>query len=1089
MAELGNLKSFSDNFSFPENEKGILKFWLDEQVYKKIVEKNKAGEILDFLDGPAFVSSDCLHYGHMLVGALKSCTLNFANMHGMKVSNKIGYDVHGLPSEEKVSSRLGLKTKKEIETYGIGNYNTKAREMIHSFAGSWQPIYNRMARFLDFKNEYKTMDTPYMETVWWVFKQLWDQGLIYKGSKVMPFSTGCETCLSNFEASGDDIYREVNDPAIFVKFKVKQEENTYFVAWTTTPWTLPSNLALCVNAKLTYVKIKDKKNQEFYILAQDCLPNLYHNSRKSKEQEQERESEYEILSSFLGSELENMEYEPIFSYYQEGRIFKVLNDDLAEAGCGSGIVHLAPSFGMEDLEVCLKKNIIHIQELQKFCPVDDRGHFTEPIKDYLNMPWQEVNGLILERLKREKIILKRENHLHKYPFCWRTDTPLIYKAVSSFFVKVTALKDQLLENNKKVNWVPEYIGSGKFHNWLANVKDWSVSRSRFFGTPLPVWTSDDGEEMICVGSIQELMELSQCQMPITDLHREFIDSIEIPSKQGKGMLKNVKLVLDCWFESGCAPYGQIHYPFNDKDIFDDRKFICDFILEGSDQCRGWFYTLMVLSTALFNKPAFKNVICTGLILAADGKKLSKKLGNYESPENIFNKYSADALRTYLLGSPATHAEAFKFNNEDVGQIVGKLHHWFHTCKFLVEHIIKFEKDGHSFDLMTYKNSTNVMDRWIQANLRTTITCIENEMAAFRISKIIPVIMNFIENLKNWYIRFNRNRFRGRFCSPVEQGQALSTLFRVLFEFAKVTAPFVPYLSETMYQKLKILLPTQDQQISIHLCHYPHAEDFISDPIMELKMTRLQHIAEMVRSIRAKSKDSMSGKVPLKCVTIAHDDPKMIQELQEIERYMHEECNTLQLRYVTSNELYKLRLIPNEKNIGIKFRAMAKEIKMKLMSLTEKEIQEFNLHQKLTIRVQEKEYEMTNEYLTIEKELNVNLNPTEKAMIHNQSGMIVIVDLEQNQEVIEAYIQRLFIITVQKMRKKTSLKPWNKINIYYETQSQEIDQMIKKNYSSIVETLIYKVYPMFHKKDNEKILISEKTSIYNYPISFTICEQP
>ena len=809
------LRQYSSEFSFQEQEKVILKFWKEKEIYKKIVEKNKKGPIFNFIDGPPFVSSDSLHIGHILISSGKSSVLNYYQMLGYNVCNKLGFDVHGIPTEHRVSKLLNLMTPKDVEKFGIANYNKKCKEVIQSYSGAWQGTFDRVGRFLNYNNEYKTLDLKFMESVWWVFKQLWDKGLVYKGYRVMPYSTGCNTALSNFEASGIENYKEVIDPTAYVKFKLI-DEDCYLIAWTTTPWTLPCNLALCVHPKLKYIKIHDMKNNEDYIISEKSLDRLYSTFQKN----------FKTLGNLSGESLIGRSYQPQFDFFSN-RNFKIIGDDFVKEDEGTGIVHIAPAFGNDDFETCLKNNIINRESANEFCPVDENGCYTQKISPFQGMYVRDANMLIIEDLKKRGLLFKKEMYKHNYPFCWRTDTPLIYKLVSSVFIKVTDLKEKLLKNNKKINWIPENVGTGRFHQWLDNVKDWGVSRTRFFGTPLPLWISDDEQEIVCIGSLDELKKLAGLSEVPKDIHKEFIDEIKIPSqKGGSGMLKNIGLVFDCWFESGCVPYGQLHYPFENKDFFDDKEYLGDFVLEGIDQTRGWFYTLLVLSTALFDKPPFKNVICAGLILDEKGHKISKKLGNFIPPVEIFDQFGADATRMYLLSSPAILAEAFKFRKEDIANMIKKFIQILNANKFFIEYAIKLTKEKINVDFDAYKKSSNPTDCWMQARIGSFISFIQIEMGNYRLNKIWSHIHNFIEDLTNWYLKFNRNRLKGRFCTKEDQMAAFSTLFLALLNFAKISAPFIPFLAETLYQYLKPLLPIRSPD-SVHLNNYPSASEFLA----------------------------------------------------------------------------------------------------------------------------------------------------------------------------------------------------------------------------------------------------------------------
>lgn len=1086
------LTQMADGFKFPANEVEISNMWKLLDLYKRILEKNKMFKELNFTDGPPFVSSDSIHTGTAFIMAMKSIFNNFWTMHGYNVLNKIGYDCHGLPVEQIASKQLNLSTNEQIRAFGLANYNKKCEEIINSFSEAWQPTFNKLARFVDFDNEYKTLDLNFMETVWWAWKSLWEKDLVYRGYRIMPYSTACGTSLSASEASGDDVYKEVSDPAIYVKFQLKDQPDTHFVAWTTTPWTLPSNLALAMNPKLKYVKVYDNKTNEFYILAEGCLHNLYDQLKQNKKKtnkmdDKKEELPFEVISVFMGSDFENKEYIPLFNYFANNRTFKVIMGDFVEEGNGTGIVHLAPSFGQDDFDACTKAGVVTVEDVGNYCPIDDNGFVTEPVSDYVGDHVFVTNTKIIKRLKQENKMLKKEMYKHSYPHCWRTDTPLIYKAVSSFFIKVTAIKDKIVANNEKINWVPEHIGSGKFKQWLENAKDWGVSRSRFFGTPIPVWVSDCGLEMICVGSIDELVQLANLDYRPTNLHPQYINKIQIPSQQGKGMLKWNESIFDCWFESGCVPFGQIHYPFENKNFFDDKEYLCDFICEGSDQTRGFFYTLMVLSTALLNKPAFKNVICCGLILADDGKKFSKRLGNFIPPMQICDEYGADALRLYLSGSPAAHAEAFQFNKEHLKEINGKYFQWFNGLKFLIEHTMKYQKDGFVFDVNAHKTSNNIMDCWILSRVRTMLVNIEMAMNNYTFYKVKPEIMDFIEDLTNWYIKFNRNRLRGRYCDNIEQSQALSTLYHVMLMFTIIAAPFVPFLTETMYQKLKTLLPSDEQLDSVHLCTYPSVDEFSTNVNVERSMKRLQIVAGIIRSSRTKSDSSTSAKVPIINVIIINDDQQYLDDIKMLENYLCEEVNVMNITYKTSYGTINYKIEPNNKEIGVKYRARGSEIKTKLAELTQDQIMNYlaNKDNGLTLFVAGKDIILNEPIFSISKNQNLTLNKNEFAVTEGQT--IVICDFTQNEEVLRSHIMRLFIVAVQKMRKVTSLRPWNKIGIYYHTDNELINKVLTERLNDLKQELLYEVQQMQNRNLNEKEITTDENEIYGSTVTITITD--
>lgn len=1069
LINMDNLAQLQDNFSFPASEKQFLAKWKELNLYALIQQQNVDGPNYDNVDGPPFTSAPVLHPGHAHIAVMKSLLVNFLNMKGYNVKNIIGYDVHGLPTESIVSKMLGLKDNKDIKNYGLANYNEKCEETVNSFANSWQPIYDRLGRFVDYKNEYKTLDCNFMETVWWVWNHLWNKDLVYKGFKIMPYSTECGTPLSNSEATGEDVYKDVVDPAIFVKFKLANS-NDYFVVWTTTPWTLPANLALAMNPNMQYLKVTDLASGNNFIVAESCLNNLYKVDKKQKEKQ------YNVIDKFLGKDFADCKYEPIFNYYD--REFKVIMAEFVTEGSGTGIVHLAPAYGQDDFDACVQNNIVTTESIGLYCPIDENGYVVEPVKEYIGMKVLATNNLIIDRLKQENKLVKKEMYKHSYPHCYRTDTPLIYKAVPGFFIKVTDLKQDLLNNNEKVHWVPEHIGQKRFKKWLEDAKDWAVSRTRFFGTPIPTWISDDGLEMQTIGSIDELVKLGSLSERPTNIHPQFIKDIKIPSKQGKGMLSWCEYVFDCWFESGCVPYGQIHYPFENSNAFDDKDYVAEFVCEAIDQCRGWFYTLMVISTALFNKPAFKNVICNGLILADDGKKFSKRLANYTNPIELCDKYGADAIRLYTLGSPAAHGEAFHFNIKHIEEINGKFYQLVNGLKFLIEHLTKFHKDGNVFDYNNYKDNDNITDNWILAKTSQLIKNINDTVNNYIFYKAKNEILDFIEDLTNWYIKFNRNRLRGRFCDIDEQHKALATLFTVLLTLSKTMAPFTPFLADLIYSKLSVVITNSRK--SVHLELYPLHTDFPVNNQIINQMTKLQNIAGVIRNLRAKTTTATSAKMPIKNVTIVDNN----NDIKILERYLCEEINAMSITYKQEHGTVSYKVEPNNKTIGQTFRGLAKDIKNKLESLTNLEIETVIENKKVVIEFGKDKIELDEQYYKITKQHDLQLKENEDGLVVDD--VIVIVDFTQDELVLENYITRLFVVSVQKMRKTSKLRPWNKIRIYYKTDNGLILKTLAKNAEKIGTELLYPISPET-SYDLDKVIKSETNTINNSDIVITLVD--
>ncbi|MEJ5273802.1 MAG: isoleucine--tRNA ligase, partial [Spirochaetota bacterium] len=693
----------SQHVDFPELEEKILKFWQENKIFEKSLEIRKDSDAFVFYDGPPFATG-LPHYGHFVPGLLKDIVPRYKTMKGYHVDRRWGWDCHGLPVENEMEKELNLSTKKDILAFGIDKFNEACRGIVLRYTSEWERIINRSGRWVDFKNSYKTMDPLYMESIWWVFKTLWDKGLIYEGFKILPYCPRCATPLSNFEVNQG--YKDVKDPAITIKFRSKDDENLYYLAWTTTPWTLPSNLALAVGPEVEYVEVLDHRSGERYILALARLEHYYKN-----------QDEYTIKKRFLGKDLEGKRYIPLFPYFKDidNNAFKVVLADYVSIEDGTGIVHTAPGFGEDDYNTGLKYNLPVVS------PVDENGEFTEEVTDYKCMHVKKADPLIIEDLKKRNLLVKKETITHSYPHCWRCDSPLIYKSISTWFVKIEPIKQTMIESNQKINWVPDHIKDGRFGKWLEGARDWAISRNRFWGTPLPVWKCEDCGETLCIGSIGELEKLSGRKF--NDIHKHFVDDVTFTCSKCGGKMTRIPEVLDCWFESGSMPYAQEHYPFENKEKFLSR-FPADFIAEGLDQTRGWFYTLTVLAAALFQKPAFKNCIVNGLVLDEHGKKMSKRLKNYPEPMYIMDKYGADALRLYLVNSAVIRAEELNFSENGVKEIVKNiLLPLWNSYSFFVTYA-NIDKWNCKEELIEnpekMKNFSNELDRWIISSMQSLI---------------------------------------------------------------------------------------------------------------------------------------------------------------------------------------------------------------------------------------------------------------------------------------------------------------------------------------------------------------------------------
>ncbi len=836
-----------------EEENKILDYWDEHKCFEKSVEKNPESKPYAFYDGPPFATG-LPHYGHLVASLMKDMVPRYFTMNGFRVERKWGWDCHGLPIENIVEKDLSLGGRKDIEDYGIVKFNEGCRSCVMTYAHEWKKTIRSLGRWVDMENDYKTMDINYMETVWWVFKSLWDKGFVYKGYKPMHICPRCSTPLSNFEVTQG--YKDIKDISITVKFKVKNPEKLglkklTILAWTTTPWTLPGNVLLALGGEVKYVIAK--VGEENYLLAKDRLEAILKNEQ------------YEILSEYIGDKLIDLTYEPLFPYFADTQnAFRTVTALFVTTFDGTGVVHIAPAFGEDDFKVGEKEKIPLVQH------VDMTGRFIDKVIDFVGIEVkpkedpQKTDVEIIKWLAAQDKLFSKEKVEHSYPHCWRCDTPLLNYATDSWFVKVMDIKEQMLKNNQQINWVPAHFKEGRFGDWLEGARDWAISRNRFWGTPLPVWESKDGD-FICVGSVKELEELSGQR--ITDLHKHFVDKI-VFNKDGKEY-KKIPEVLDCWFESGSMPYAQMHYPFENKEKF-EKMFPAAFIAEGQDQTRGWFYTLHILATALTvgknpaipvknSLPAFKNVVVNGIVLAEDGKKMSKSLRNYPDPEVLLQKYGADAVRYYMATSPVMEAESLYFSEEGVREVYGKLINTLWNVYEFYEMFaggVKPEK----------KISNNILDKWILAKLNFLIEEVSKNMENYRLAQASRPILEFVTELSQWYVRRSRDRFKGN--DEEDKKAALSTTYEVLSILSKVMAPTTPFIAE------KIYLALGGEKESIHLEDWPKAKKADKDILEE--MEKVRKAVELGLSLRAEK--GLKVRQPLSRVVI---NEKIEEELLKI----------------------------------------------------------------------------------------------------------------------------------------------------------------------------------------------------------------
>ena len=913
-----------------------------------------------------------------------------------------------------------------------------------------------------------------MESVWWVWSQLFAKGLVYRGYKVMPYSTACNTPLSNFEVNLN--YVDVTDPAVFVNFPLDGEEDVSLVAWTTTPWTLPSNLALCANPTETYVKILDKVREQKFIMMEARLCALY-----------KEETEYEVLDRFSGASLAGKTYKPLFPYMEGMKCtgaFKICTDTYVSREAGTGIVHQAPAFGEDDYRICLTNGVFKKGQEPDICPVDASGKFLPKVTDFNGMYVKDADKQIIKKLKEEGRMVHAGTVNHSYPYCWRSDTPLIYKVVPGWFIEVTSLRDKLLANNDKCYWVPEFVKEKRFKNWLEDCRDWSVSRNRYWGTPIPLWMSDDGEEVVCVGSIQELEELTG--QKVTDIHRESIDHLTIPSKCGKGDLKRVPEVFDCWFESGSMPYAQQHYPFENVSQF-ESNFPAEFIAEGVDQTRGWFYTLLVLSTALFDKPPFKNLIVTGLVLAGDGKKMSKRLKNYPDPSDVMNKYGADALRLYLIDSPVVRADTLKFKEEGVKDVLKDvLLPWFNAYRFLIQNIIRLDKEDDikfTFNENLPVTSVNVMDRWILSYTHSLIDFVKVEMAAYRLYTVVPRLLKFIDNLTNWYVRLNRARLRGE-VDVDECTASVYTLFSVLLTMTRLMAPFTPFITEMMYQNLKLSIDMsmcKGASESIHYLMLPKFEPKMVDIDIERRVSVMQSVIETGRVLR--DRNTLPLKYPLKEVVLVDADPNVLSDAQSLESYIVGELNVKKLTVSSDKQKYDVQLTakPNHMILGKRLKKDFKAVSAAIAKLTDTELSGMNTTGSRDILG----HTILFDELHVGYEVKSDIGSYAAASMNN---VLVLLDCTTDQEMLDEGLAREVINRIQKLRKKAKLVPTDKISVFYKIDKSKKDNAdllrAMNSYRDFIESSIKS--PFSTEASIEDVILTEEVDVKGCKFDLTLC---
>ncbi|MBC6713720.1 isoleucine--tRNA ligase [Treponema sp. Marseille-Q3903] len=961
-----SFKPVDPKVNFSKQEESVLKFWQDNDIFKKSISQREGAEDFVFFDGPPFATG-LPHFGHFIPSTIKDIIPRYQTMKGKKVERRFGWDCHGLPVENLIEKELGINSKHEIEELGVDKFNDACKASVLRYTAEWRKTITRMGRWVDFDNDYKTMSPQYMESIWWIAKALWDKKLIYEGKYILPYCPRCSTVLSTHELAQG--YKDVNDMTVTVRFKITKAPagvndpdmangKTYFIAWTTTPWTLPSNLGLCMGPELDYVKIRDKESGEYYIFAEARLSAYYKDPEA-----------YEIIYRHKGKDFIGARYEPLFPYFAkyadaatcerdskqkctEGA-FRVLNADYVSTEDGTGIVHIAPAFGEDDHIVFTGSGIPEVE------PIDAECKFTKEVPDYEGRFVKDCDKDIMDRLKKENKLIKKEQHMHSYPHCWRCGSPLIYRGISSWFIKVGEHHDELLRANSKIKWQPSHIKDGRFGKWLANSRDWAVSRNRYWGNPIPIWKCDNPKckNVLCVGSRQELADLSGTYPD--DLHKQFVDKITIQCKKCGGTMHRIPEVFDCWFESGSMPYAQQHYPFENKEYFESH-FPADFISEGLDQTRGWFYTLTVLAALLFDKPAFQNCIVNGLVLASDGRKMSKSLRNYTDPVEAIEKFGADALRLFLIHSAVVKADDLRYSDDGVRDVLKSIIiPWWNSYSFFVTYanIDNAKPTGHMFDSNL---PSNPLDAWLLSITQTLVEDVTKALDDYDLSAAIDPIVKFIDQLNNWYIRRSRRRF-WKSENDSDKAEAYESLYIALKTLSEVSAPFVPFITEEMYQNLK----NPEDKESVHLCDYPTSNKNWKNEGLEFKMATVQKAVSMGHSLR--NQFNLKNRQPLASVALVTRNPEEKAVLAEMQDTISEELNVKKVEFHDrEDELVEYKAKANFKVLGKELGQKMKATAAVIQTLTNDQIAAILDGKPLSIDVDGTKVDLDTEKVIVER---------------------------------------------------------------------------------------------------------------------------
>ncbi len=1014
----------ASNVDLPALDARILELWDRIDAFEKSIEQRPEDKSFTFYDGPPFATGSP-HYGHILVGVIKDIVPRYWTMRGHRIERRFGWDTHGLPVEMEVEKQLGISGPREIQEYGIDRYNEACRVMVNQTTEEWEDITKRIGRWIDFENDYKTMDPEFMESVWWVFKQLWDKGLIYRDFKVLPYSWGATTPLSNFEANMD--YRDVDDPAITVRLRIVSgtggaRPGDWLLIWTTTPWTLPGNLAVAVGGDIDYVCVRDGRDQ--YWIAEALVHTLWPEGG-------------EIVARARGADLVGTTYEPPFDYFGEERdrgAFRILESAETSTEEGTGLVHMAPAYGEVDFYTLQAAGLDTLVD-----PIDAEARFTDEVPDVAGMYVKDADSKLIDLLKLKGLLVKRDQIRHSYPFCWRTETPLIYKAIPTWFVAVESFKDRMVELNKNIHWVPSHVGERRFGNWLEGARDWAISRNRYWGSCIPVWECSNGHTT-CVGSIDELESLSGVR--VDDLHKHFVDPVTFECPECGATAVRVPEVLDCWFESGSMPYAQPHYPFENRAWF-ESNFPANFINESLDQTRGWFYTLVVLAAALFDKEPFQNCIVSGMILAEDGRKMSKSLKNYPDPTNILDSYGADALRAYLIDSPLMRAESLRFSESGVREVVRTvLLPLWNAFSFFTTYA---EADG--ITMADLRSAPAVedrpeLDRWLLSVLQSLILRVNEEMEGYYIYNVVGPTLSFIDDLTNWYIRRSRRRFwRTRSADDADKLSAFATLYESLVMFSKVLAPVLPFVTEHLHQEL-VVAQDEDAPESVHLADYPSADRSLIDEELEEAMSAIRTVVRLGHNIR--KQHSLRVRQPLASVTVLTRNRAVANAVGSHIDLIADELN---VKVVATSQdegdLVELSARANFKILGPRFGKDVQAIDLALQDATSAELHRLQDGSTMSVAG----HELSLEDVVLQR------NPKTGVVVATEGAISVAIDVELSEDLVIEGFAREIVNRIQTARRDLDLDVTDRIKVAWSSNDPRIASAFEAHADLITDEVL------------------------------------